>query len=441
MSSEPITFPAALSNSTNAHATKRFRAFSPNTGAKHSKTYTVPTKDIIGDFDKENVDPQLAKSASTVMSTTVAAAPASAYEDLRGLLIEVEGNIGSGKSTLTKRMSDLANRDNEKCAIDANSVISTVFSEKVNHEFLSAFYTSTKKYAFAFQMYMLTTRIYQMDEAHRLAKEGRVFKGENGDEKVEKQLVFLDRGAVGDTLFALQNYNIGNIDAREMKVYKSVCQERFPETLGDKVDMVVYLDVDPEECWMRMTTLRQRESEEGIPLSYLDGIDKTYFHLMVNWLGERKGDFYDMNIGNAPPCLIVKWNKFGTTENILENVRQLRNGVRKSPCVVFETQKPSMDAMEMQDEVSFGKMTIVDSMEEVEEVYTKMRANDGDEFADSLSFLAVNWDLEHNTKFRRVVMNSLSLPKAKIIFYGDVRVHDGSKDVIAPSTSSISSKA
>jgi hypothetical protein len=48
-------------------------------------------------------------------------------------------------------------------------------------------------------MYMLTTRLYQLEESSRLAK-------------TEDKMVFLDRGAVGDTLFALLNYQVG--DAR-----------------------------------------------------------------------------------------------------------------------------------------------------------------------------------------------------------------------------------
>jgi deoxyadenosine/deoxycytidine kinase len=51
------------------------------------------------------------------------------------------------------------------------------------------------RYGFAFQMYMLTTRLYQMEESARQASQ-------------EGRCVFLDRGAVGDTLFALQSYKV-----------------------------------------------------------------------------------------------------------------------------------------------------------------------------------------------------------------------------------------
>jgi deoxyadenosine/deoxycytidine kinase len=82
---------------------------------------------------------------------------------------------------------------------------------------------------------------------------------------------------------------MGNMEPQEMEVYKSVCRERLPASLAEKVDMVMYLDVEPTECHRRMNALRQREAEEGVPLSYLEGVDSCYFHLLVNWLAQRYG--------------------------------------------------------------------------------------------------------------------------------------------------------
>ena len=72
---------------------------------------------------------------------------------LRGLVVEVEGNIGSGKSTLTETLRRVINvADERKPCI--------VHGEKVNAKFLTAYYSASKRYAFAFQSYMLTTRYF-----------------------------------------------------------------------------------------------------------------------------------------------------------------------------------------------------------------------------------------------------------------------------------------
>lgn len=113
-------------------------------------------------------------------------------------------------------------------------------------------------------MYMLTTRLYQMDESARQASQ-------------EGRCVFLDRGAVGDTLFALQSYKSKSISDEEMTVYRSVCRERLPASLSDKVDIVLYLDVEPSECHRRMTSVRKRDAESVIRTSGQLSIDHLHW--------------------------------------------------------------------------------------------------------------------------------------------------------------------
>lgn len=64
------------------------------------------------------------------------------YSSLHSLVVEVEGNIGSGKSTLTEKMKTLLNLHS------GDDKLSSVHGEKVNTTFLSAFYQNTAKYAY-----------------------------------------------------------------------------------------------------------------------------------------------------------------------------------------------------------------------------------------------------------------------------------------------------
>jgi deoxyadenosine/deoxycytidine kinase len=326
-----------------------------------------------------------AVSAIGHISSPTADATKSAKQwcELAGLCIEVEGNIGSGKSTLTKKIKNFVNESHPES--------SEVFAETVNNSFLGAFYGDTKRFSFAFQMYMLTTRIYQMEEAARQAKE-------------ENRLVFLDRGAVGDTLFALLNFKSGNMKPDEMEIYKSVCRERFPSTLSEKVDLVLYLDVDPRECHRRVTSLRKNDAEDGIPLEYLEGVDSTYFHLFMDWLGARKGGFHDMNIGSSPPLCVLRWDNYDETALALQELVKLKRGARRSPTVKFQLEKPA-------------NVPTLNTKEEVEGAYDRLLTTSTPALDKENTQIAVNWDLQHNNSFRRVIMGYLAL-QGDVILYG-----------------------
>jgi len=54
-------------------------------------------------------------------------------------------------------------------------------------------------------------------------------------------------------------------------------------------------------------TLRVGFLFQEVPLSYIEALDTGYFHLLVNWLGGRQDGLYDMNVGVAPPLVVVSW--------------------------------------------------------------------------------------------------------------------------------------
>lgn len=104
-------------------------------------------------------------------------------------------------------------------------------------------------------------------------------------------------------------------------------------------------------------------------MAYLEGLDSCYFHLLVNWLGDRKDGLYDMNIGTAPPIVVLPWyaccirpvpaaccveiqclslfcvcvcrTRFGETEEVLNVLKSVREGARTSPTVTFQDECPA----------------------------------------------------------------------------------------------------
>lgn len=331
-------------------------------------------------------------------------------DEISGLLFEVEGNIGCGKSTLTSMI---------KKWIDGNALSDsdvTVFSEFNNPDFLAAFYSDMKRFSFAFQTFMLASRRYQLMEGSRRAT-------------IDEHTVFLDRGAVGDTLFAMVGLQNGHMQQEEFDIYKSVCQESLPATLADKVDVVLFLDVDYQECHRRITTLRKDKAEDGIPLAYLEQLDKTYFYLMIHWMSRNADSqsefetefdstseqginrtFHDMNVGEAPPVVVIRWDKYGTVRSVVHELAELARGHRKSPKVRFKMIKSSTattNENEKEKEVEIiPRRFVIGSSDTMDEIYQALSEEpDDDDYCDSID---ISWKLPHTNAYRRVVYYYLS---------------------------------
>jgi len=209
---------------------------------------------------------------------------------------------------------------------------------------------------------------------------------------MKKKLSFLDRGAVGDTLFAILSHKLGNMDAQDMSVYKSVCRQRLPASLSDKLDLLLYLDVCPTECHRRITTVRNNEAEKGIPLEYLDSVDLVYFELLMQWQGNKQGEYHEMNIGTCPPMVFLRWDRFGRTDDVVRVLEEVASHTRKFPTVTFAAGQLKMHLATVDD---------------VKTAYQQLMQTDSIQH-NVLEPVLVNWLLPHDNAFRRVVMFFLS---------------------------------
>lgn len=257
-------------------------------------------------------------------------------------------------------------------------------------------------------MYMLTTRLHQITEASRQAKS-------------EGKTSFLDRGAVGDTLFAILNHRLGNMDNEAMHVYKSVCRQRLPASLSDHVDILLYLDASPSECYRRVTTVRKNDAENGIPLSYLEAVDHVYFELIVNWLGNnRNSPYHEMNIGVCPKAVFLRWDRFGNVEDVILALQQTQAGTRKLPTVKFvDAFLPSESELTtkttMEEKKKDNAIMMISTQADVDRLFAELTNTDtiaGQQQTDSNAAtppVVVEWGkLEHSNAFRRVIFWLLS---------------------------------
>ncbi len=167
------------------------------------------------------------------------------------VLISIEGNIGSGKSTLVKKIREkfphvvIVDEPVEEWAsiTDSNGV-----------GILERYYSDQKRWAFAFQMMAFITRAKRLINIDKNAI------------VITERSVFTDR-----EIFAKMLFDAGKIEDIEYSIYLKWFDEL---SKGIKVDQIIYMNTPPEVCCDRVIS-RGRKGE-SIPLEYLQDCHKYH---------------------------------------------------------------------------------------------------------------------------------------------------------------------
>jgi len=162
-------------------------------------------------------------------------------------IISIEGNIGSGKSTLVNYLKNTLDKDKY---VFVDEPVNTWQSIKDNEgvDILSKFYNNKEKYAFSFQMLAYISRISAIKKVMNDDKTIITERCVNTDKEVFAKMLY------DDNLIEDINYQIYNM--------------WFDEFNKDiKVNKFVYLQTDPILCSKRIKQ-RNREGED-INLDYL----------------------------------------------------------------------------------------------------------------------------------------------------------------------------
>jgi deoxyadenosine/deoxycytidine kinase len=168
------------------------------------------------------------------------------------MIISVEGNIGSGKSTLVRWLSQELKDDERFVFIQepVNMWLRNV--DKSGESILTKFYNDQKMYAFPFQIMSYTSKLHLIREA---------VQNNPGKIIVTERCVYTDR-----EVFAKMLYDEGKIEDVNYNIYRAM----FDEFLLDEIDVdkFIYINTDPVICDKRIKK-RDREGESSIPLEYL----------------------------------------------------------------------------------------------------------------------------------------------------------------------------
>jgi len=171
-------------------------------------------------------------------------------------IFSIDGNIGSGKSTIYASLQDLY-KDNDAVIFVPEPVSQW---EKIKDEsgktMLQLFYADQEKYAFAFQMMAYISRFSIL---RKIVEENKV----NGRDIV----IITERTLYTDKyIFAKMLFDQGKIEDVEYQIYLAW----FDEFAKDfPLNNVIYVKTSPEKCYERVHK-RAREGEEIIPLAYLE---------------------------------------------------------------------------------------------------------------------------------------------------------------------------
>lgn len=190
----------------------------------------------------------------------------------KSIIVSVEGNIGSGKSTLTRYLQEkyiddyIKNggmRDTGTDKTDAPTPMSNVvfLQEPVDVwsricddkgvTILEHFYQDQEKYAFAFQMMAYISRLNLLKSTI---------------EKYPDAIIVTERSLYTDKHVFMRMLNNGKqINSIERAIY-----EEWFDSFSDgfKLDGVIYVSADPEKCKERVEH-RSRDGESTISLDYL----------------------------------------------------------------------------------------------------------------------------------------------------------------------------
>lgn len=156
----------------------------------------------------------------------------------------IAGNIGSGKSSLTQKLS-------ERYGWKA------YFESVDDNPYLPDFYADMKRWAFHLQVYFLSKRF----QTHKEIIES-------------SSSVIQDRSIYEDVeIFARNLHEIGKMDDRDYNNYRSLFY-----TMTDYLrppDLMIYLDC-PIETLLHQIQRRGRSYEQSIPREYLEQLNQHY---------------------------------------------------------------------------------------------------------------------------------------------------------------------
>lgn len=181
------------------------------------------------------------------------------------LIITIDGNIGSGKTTFINKMKQYANEYKINNLVFLEEPVKQWSEIQVNDiTILEAFYNDPERYAFSFQMLAFISRLSLFLEAI---------------ENNPNSIIISERSILTDKfIFAKMLHENGHIDEYSYKIY-NLWFEYFVSKLPEHRH--IYLYSDPKNTIHRINK-RQRPGESKIDMNYLRSCHEFHNDMFID---------------------------------------------------------------------------------------------------------------------------------------------------------------
>lgn len=173
--------------------------------------------------------------------------------------IAIAGNIGSGKTTLTRMLAKRYGWTPKYESVDFNP-------------YLEDFYADMKRWSFNLQIYFLNTRFKDVVDISRSS--GTV---------VQDRTIYEDA-----CIFAPNLHAMGNMSDRDFQTYQDLF--KLMMSLVHEPDLMIYLRSSVPHLIAKIQK-RGRDYEQSIQIDYLKGLNDRY----EEWVGNYKGELLVIN--------------------------------------------------------------------------------------------------------------------------------------------------
>ena len=165
--------------------------------------------------------------------------------------IAIAGNIGSGKTTLTRLLSK-------------HFGWKPHYEEVDNNPYLESFYEDMKRWSFNLQIYFLNSRFRQVMDIRR-----------SGDDIIQDRTIYEDA-----YIFAANLYDMGLMETRDYQNYEQLFE--LMSSFLQAPDLLIYLRASVPTL-VRQIQKRNRDYEQSIRLDYLKALNKRYESWISNY--------------------------------------------------------------------------------------------------------------------------------------------------------------